>query len=138
MEKTKIGIYKELKDTMENNLKYVKLCHGLSKSKNDGNSDYQRDSRIDKYAFRFTTSKHDSRFPIYLDSYYGYYGDSSVSSFRDSFYMECMVKAINNNMDLIIQETKEIMKFRCEEALIKAKDEADSILMEIEVLGLTK
>jgi hypothetical protein len=132
--KTKIEEYKNLKSRMSSNINMVKLCCGYSYSKK--NERYEYDSSIDKRSFKFTTQKYDYMKPIYLYAYHGYYGDSSTYSFGDDFYIQCMAEAINKNMSIIIKDTEEIMKNKCNKALTEAKEEATVILKEAEELGL--
>lgn len=131
---TKIEEFQELKRHMENNIKSVQYCLGfkLDKSKND----YVRDSSNDKHSFRFSKEKHHSSAPIYLDAYYGYYGDSNVSIFNNSFYMECLTEAINSYIPEIKDLTEMIMKDKVKLALSEAKSEAESIISQAKELEI--
>lgn len=124
--------YRKIKSKFENNIKEVQYC--LGKKLEDGV--YMIDRRKDKCDFSFSTRQHHTSKPIFLDAYYGYYGDSSVSMFNDDFYMNCLAEALNTMLPTIITKTEEIMNKKCNDALIEAKKEAENILKEIGELGL--
>jgi hypothetical protein len=132
-DKAKIEKYRSLKSKLEDNLNRVKMCQGYTYSKD---KTYEYNSSIDKKNFKFTTNRSDYRKPIYLDAYYGYYGNSSTYSFTDDFYMQCMTEAMNKNMNIIMKDTEDIMVNECNKALLAAKEEAISIIKEVEELGL--
>lgn len=94
------------------------------------------DPRKDKHDFKFSTIQHHSSKPIYLDAYYGYFGDSSVSIFNNEFYIRCMAESINKFLPQLREETEKIMEQKYNEALLEAKGEAEEILRTIEELGL--
>lgn len=131
--KTKIEEAKNLKYQLENNKKTVQYCLG-KKQLEDGS--FVRDSKNDKHGFRFSTTQHHSSKPIYLDAYYGYFGDSNVSMFNNEFYIECMVEAINKILPQLREETEKIMERECNKALLEAKEETEEILKTIKELEL--
>lgn len=131
--KTKIEEVRELKYQCENDKKLVQYCLG-KKQLEDGS--FVRDSKNDKHGFRFSTTQHHSSKPIYLDAYYGYFGDSNVSMFNNEFYIECMVEAINKILPQLREETEKIMERECNKALLEAKEEAEEILKTIKELEL--
>ena len=130
--KTKIEEAKDLKWQYESNKKEVQECLGNQEL----NGFYVDNPNNDKHNFKFSTNKHHSSKPIFLDAYYGYYGDSHVHMFNNDFYIECMTEAINKNMALIREETEKIMEQKCNNALLEAKSEAEEILKTIRDLGL--
>ncbi len=132
--KTKIEEAKDLKFQCESNKKSVQYCLG-KKQLEDGS--FVSDSRNDKHNFRFSTAQHhSSKQIIYLDAYYGYFGDSSVSMFNNEFYIRCMAEAINKFLPQLREETEKIMEQKYNEVLLEAKGEAEEILRTIEELGL--
>lgn len=133
--KTKIEEAKNLKCQLENNKKTIQYCLGRKQIEEDGT--FVPDLRNDKHDFKFSTTQHHSSKPIYLDAYYGYFGDSNVSIFKDEFYIRCMVEAINKFLPQLMKETEKIMEHKYNEALLEAKGEADEIFKTIEdLLGL--
>lgn len=130
---TKIEKAKNLKYQLDDNKKNVQYCLG-KKQLEDGTFVY--DSRNDKHDFRFSTTQHHSSKPIYLDAYYGYFGNSNVSMFNNEFYIRCMVEAINQFLPQLMKETEKIMEQKYNETLLEAKGEAEEILKTIEELGL--
>lgn len=120
---------------MSTNKDSVQKCLGNMFNK-DCNK-YTRNTNNDKHDFKFSTSSHHSSKPIYLDAYYGYYGDSSVSMFNNEFYMECMIEAINSFLPEIREKTENIMQERVNRVLVQAKDEAEDIMRQIDELGLS-
>ena len=131
--KTKIEEAKNLKCQLENNKERVEYCLGKKKLE-DGT--FVADPRKDKHDFKFSTMQHHSSKPIYLDAYYGYFGNSNVSIFNDEFYILCMVEAINKFLPQLREETDKIMEQKYNEALLEAKGEAEEILKTIEELRL--
>lgn len=111
----------------------MQYCLG-KKQLEDGS--FVSDSRNDKHNFRFSTAQHHSSKQIYLDAYYGYFGDSSVSMFNNEFYIRCMAEAINKFLPQLREETEKIMEQKYNEVLLEAKGEAEEILRTIEELGL--
>lgn len=132
---TKIEELKKLQYDMANNKYIVQRCLGKKFDKEENK--YIVDSRNDKHDFKFSKNSHHSSKSIYLDAYYGYYGDGSVSMFNNEFYMECMIEAINNFLPEIREKTENIMQERVNKVLIQAKDEAEDIMKQIEELGLS-
>lgn len=130
---TKIEKAKNLKYQLDDNKKNVQYCLG-KKQLEDGTFVY--DSRNDKHDFRFSTMQHHSSKPIYLDAYYGYFGDSNVSMLNNEFYIQCMVEAINKFLPQLREETERVMEQKYNEVLLEAKGEAEEILKTIEELGL--
>ena len=120
--------YRKIKSRFENNIEKVQYC--LGKKLEDGV--YMIDRRKDKCDFSFSTRQHHSSKPIFLDAYYGYYGDSGVSIFDDEFYISCLTEALNTMIPTIITKTEKIMEQKRNDALIEAKNEAENILKEIE------
>ena len=120
---------------MANNKYIVQLCLGKRFDKEENK--YVVDSRNDKHDFNFRKDSHHSSKPIYLDAYYGYYGNSSVSMFNNEFYMECMIEAINSFLPEIREKTENIMQERVNRVLVQAKDEAEDIMRQIDELGLS-
>ncbi len=131
--KTKIETAKDLKWQYENNKIQVQQCLGNQQLEN---GIFVINPNNDKHNFSFSIHQHHSAKPIFLDAYYGYYSDSSVSMFNNDFYIECMVEAINKNMSKIREDTEKIMEQKCNEALLEAKGEAEEILKTIKELGL--
>lgn len=131
--KTKIETAKDLRWQYENNKISVQECLGKQKLE-DGS--FVTNPNNDKHCFEFSTNKHHSSAPIYLDAYHGYYGDSNVSMFNNEFYIQCMVKAINKFLPQLREETERIMERKCNEALLEARGEAEEILKAIKELGL--
>ena len=131
MADTKIETYRKLNYQFKNNKVDVQYCLG-KKRLEDG--EFVRDPNNDKHDFCFRTDKHHSSKPIYLDAYYGYYGNSNVSMFNNDFYMECLAKALNTFIPQIISKTEEIMNEECNKALLEAKEEAEDILQTIKEL----
>lgn len=131
--KTKIEETKDLKFQYESNKKYVQYCLGKKQSEN---GTFVLDPRNDKHDFKFSVNKHHSSKPIFLDAYYGYYGDSNISMFNNDFYVECMVEAINKFLPQLREETEKIMEQKCNKALLEAKGEAEEILKIIKELEL--
>lgn len=130
---TKIEKAKNLKYQLDDNKKNVQYCLG-KKQLEDGTFVY--DSRNDKHDFRFSTMRHHSSKPIYLDAYYGYFGNSNVSMLNNEFYIQCMVEAINKFLPQLREETERVMEQKYNEVLLEAKGEAEEILKTIEELGL--
>lgn len=130
---TKIEKAKNLKYQLDDNKKNVQYCLG-KKQLEDGTFVY--DSRNDKHDFRFSTTQHHSSKPIYLDAYYGYFGNSNVSFLDNDFYIRCIAEAINKFLPQIREETEKIMEQKYNETLLEAKGEAEEILKTIEELGL--
>lgn len=130
---TKIEKAKNLKYQLDDNKKNVQYCLG-KKQLEDGTFVY--DSRNDKHDFRFSTMQHHSSKPIYLDAYYGYFGNSNVSMLNNEFYIQCMVEAINKFLPQLREETERVMEQKYNEVLLEAKGEAEEILKTIEELGL--
>ena len=130
--KTKIEEANNLKYQLSNNKDLVQRC--LGNKLVDGK--YVRDSNNDKHNFGFSMTSHHSSKAIYFDSYYGYYGDSSVSMFNNDFYVECLVKAINKHLPELIEETEKIMTEKYNKTLIEAKVEAEDIIAKVKELGL--
>ena len=131
--KTKIEEAKDLKRQLEFNKREVQYCLGRKKLE-DGT--FILDSRNDKHNFKFSVTRHHSSRAIYLDAYYGYFGDSNVSMLDNEFYICCMAEAINKFLPQIREETEKIMEQKYYEALLEAKSEADEILKTIKELGL--
>jgi len=131
---TKIEKFKELKRDMENNIKSVQYCLGNKLDKD--RCSYIKDSSNDKHDFKFSKEKHHSSVPIFFDAYYGYYGDSGVSIFRNEFYIECLTEAINSYLPEIRDLTEMIMKDKVKLALSEAKGEAESIISQAKELEL--
>lgn len=131
--KTKIEEAKDLKYQFENNKKIVQYC--LEKKQLEDGT-FVTDPQNDKHNFRFSTTQHNSSKPIYLDAYYGYFGNSNVSMFNSEFYIRCMIKAINQFLPQLMEETEKIMEYKYNETLLEAKGEAEEILKTIEDLGL--
>lgn len=131
--KTKIEEAKNLKYQIENNKKTVQYCLGRKQVEDDT---FVPDLRNDKHDFKFSTIQHHSSKPIYLNAYYGYFGDSNVSIFNDKFYIRCMVESINKFLPQLREETEKIMEQKYNEALLEAKGEAEEILKTIEELEL--
>lgn len=131
--KTKIEEAKDLKYQFENNKKIVQYCLG-KKQLEDGT--FVTDPQNDKHNFRFSTTQHHSLKPIYLDAYYGYFGNSNVSMFNNEFYIRCMIEAINQFLPQLMEETEKIMEQKYNKTLLEAKGEAEEILKTIEDLGL--
>lgn len=124
--KTKIEIARDTQHQLNNSIKTVQKCLG-----NEWSEDKKRftiNPRNDKHHFGFSTTKHHSSAPIFLDAYYGYYGDSNVSFLNNDFYVDCLAKALNMMVPQIIEKTQEIMENTYKEALLEAKDEAKHIL----------
>lgn len=130
--KTKIEEAKDLKWQYESNKKEVQECLG----NHELNGLYVTNPNNDKHNFKFSTNKHYSSKPIFLDAYYGYYGNSEVHIFNNEFYIKCITEAINKNIAFIRKETEKIMEQKCNEALLEAKSEAEEILYTIHDLGL--
>lgn len=131
--KTKIEEAKYLKYQLENNKKEVQYCLGKTQLE-DGI--FVSDPTKDKHNFKFSTMQHHSSKPIYLDAYYGYFGNSNVSFLDNDFYIRCIAEAINKFLPQIREETEKIMEHKYYEALLEAKSEADEILKTVEELGL--
>lgn len=131
--KTKIEEAKDLKWRLENNKKIVQYCLGKQE---DGDGGFVYNPNNDKHNFKFSTTQHHSSKPIYLDAYYGYYGNSNVSMFNDEFYIRCMVEAINKFLPQLREETERVMERKYNEALLEAKGEAEEILKTIKDMGL--
>ena len=133
--KTKIEEAQELRRRYENNKKSVQYCLGKQE---DGNGGFVYNPNNDKHKFLFSVSQHHSSKPIFLDAYYGYYGNSNVSMFNDDFYVECLTESINNHLAELREEAEKIMKERCDKALFEAKDEAEYILRMVDELGMNE
>lgn len=132
---SKIEELKKMQYQMANNKNSVQKCLGNTFNK-DINK-YTMDTRNDKHDFKFSTNSHHSSKAIYLDAYYGYYGDSSVSMFNDDFYVSCMVDAINSYLPEIRKMTEDIMQGKVNKVLLEAKYEAEDIMRQISELGLS-
>lgn len=104
---TKIETAKDLKWQYENNKVQVQKCLGNKKLEN---GTFITNPNNDKHNFSFSICQHHSEKPIFLNAYYVYYGDSSVSMFDNDFYIECIVEAINKNMCKIREDTEKIME----------------------------
>jgi hypothetical protein len=131
---TKIEELKKLQNAMKTSRDSVQKCLGNKEDKD--NMCYVKDSRNDKHSFKFTTNNYQYSKPIYFNAYYGYYGDSSTSSFSNDFYMSCMTEAINSHIEQLINKADEIMQHRVSEALLEAKFEAEDIMRQIMELDL--
>lgn len=131
--KTKIEEAKDLKYQLEDNKKTVQYCLGRKQLEN---GTFVPNPQSDKYDFRFSTTQHHSSKPIYLDAYYGYFGNSNVFMFNNEFYIRCMVEAINQFLPQLREETEKIMEQKYNETLLEVKGEAEEILKTIEDLGL--
>lgn len=131
--KTKIEEAKDLKYQLENNKNKVQYCLG-KKQLEDGT--FVPDPQKDKHDFIFSTIQHHLTKPIYLNAYYGYFGNSNVSMFNNEFYIRCMVEAINQFLPQLREDTEKIMEQKYNEALLEAKGEAEEIFKTIKELGL--
>ena len=133
---TKIEKAKEIKNSINYSKNKIQNCLGktLKKDSAFGNG-YIRDDYIDKYNYKFDTTKHYSSPALYFDCYHGTYGSSSVSFLNNEFYIDCLCKAINNRILDILKDTETIMDEEYKKVLQEAKDEAQAIIEEYNQLN---
>lgn len=132
--KTKIEEAKNLKCQLENSKERVEYCLG-KKRLEDGT--FVSDPRKDKHDFKFSTIQHHySLKPIYLDAYYGYFGNNNVFIFNDEFYIQCMAESINKFLVQLREETEKIMEQKYNDALLEVKGEVEEILRTFKGLEL--
>lgn len=123
---SKIDIYNNIK---QQNSKAIEQLH-LSLGRNtEGTAD---DRHNDKGHLTFYDSKcWDSDMKIFIHACYGYYGSSSCYAVSSPTIKDYLLKSLNKNNKLIVDDAIKLLGDDIEKARRNAKDEANEVLDQI-------